>query len=69
MLNDRREMAARQFVGVKIADKGVDWIDQIVMEENGRDTTMNINRSDVIRTAIALAAQNDRDFRLMLRCL
>lgn len=57
----------RQFVGVKIGTRGVEWLDQVALEESGRLIDVDITRSHVIRAALIVARQHDAELRRILR--
>jgi hypothetical protein len=57
----------RKMVTCRIGAAGVDWMDSVALEETGRLTTSSVNRSDVLRTALLVARQHDREFRTLLR--
>lgn len=60
-------MPGRQFVGVKIGPRGVEWLDQIAMEETGRDPEAEYTRSHVIRAALVVARENEKRLRMVMR--
>lgn len=60
-------MAERKFVGVKIGEKGVTWVDQVALDEAGRMTDVTITRSHVIRAALILARRHEAELRDIIR--
>lgn len=56
----------RQQINTRIGTAGIAWIDQIALDESVHVGHL-LNRSDVMRAALAVARDHEREVRAILR--
>jgi hypothetical protein len=58
----------RQMTCLRLGVRGVDWIDQVALDETGRaPSRRKVTRSDVIRASLVVAKAHEKELLGVLR--